>query len=76
MPENEPLVGLAELTFILEVQSVFRVVVAGKVNQDGGGFHDGERGRLVVVDEDRDAAVGVEAEEPFLLLFVRGDVAK
>lgn len=30
---------------------------------------------MVVVDEDGNAAIGVEAEEPLLLLLVGGDVA-
>lgn len=75
MPENKPLLGLAGLELVLEAEVVVRVVVADEVEKDGGGLEDGEGGGLVVVDEDGDAAVGVETEEPLLLLLVSGDVA-
>lgn len=35
--------------------------MVGEIDEDGRGLEDREGRRLVVVDEDRDAAVGVEA---------------
>lgn len=44
MPENEPLVGLAQLELVREAEVVVGVVVADEVEEDGGGLEDGERG--------------------------------
>lgn len=75
MPEDEPLGGLARLELVPEAEVVLGVVVLGEVEQDGGGLEDGEWGGLVVVDQDRNAAIGVKAEEPLLLLLVGGNIA-
>lgn len=56
-----------------EAEAVLRVVVAGEVAQDGEPLKDGEAA-AVVVDDGRDAAVGVEGRVPGLLLRVLGDV--
>lgn len=44
VPENEPLVGLAQLELVREAEVVVGVVVADEVEEDGGGLEDGERG--------------------------------
>lgn len=56
-----------------EAEAVLRVVVAGEIGQDGEPLKDGET-TSVVVDDGRDAAVGVEGRVPGLLLRVLGDV--
>lgn len=58
-----------------EGEDAFGVVLASEVEEDSCGFKDDERLWLVVaVDEDGDAAVGVEIDEPLLLLTVGADV--
>jgi hypothetical protein len=61
VPEEEPLEGLAALEVVLEAEGEGGVVMVGEIDEDGRGLEDGEGRRLVVVDEDGDAAVGVEA---------------
>lgn len=56
VPEEEPLQTLAAFQLILEAKLVVLVGEFEEVEQLGGGFHDGERGRLVVVDQYRDTA--------------------
>lgn len=51
------------------------VVVLNEVEELGGGFHHGEGGGLRVVDQDGDAAIRIEAEEPFGFLDIGGDIA-
>jgi len=75
VPEEEPLDGLAALEVVLEAEGEGGVVVVGQVDEDGRGLEDGEGRRLVVVDEDGNAAVGVEAQKPFFLLLAGADVA-
>ena len=75
MPEEQPLQRLAPLELILEAEHVILIRELEEVEELSGGFHDGEGRRLGVVDEDGDAAVGVEAEEPVFLLLVGHDVA-
>jgi len=76
MPEEQPLQCLAPLQLILEAKNILLVVEFEEVEELGTRFHDGEGGRVCVVDDDGDAAVGVEAEEPFFLLVVGHDVAE
>ena len=58
-----------------EGEDTFGVVLADEVEENGGGFKDVERLWLVLaVDEDGDATVGVESDEPWFLLTVGGDV--
>lgn len=75
MPKEQPLQSLIPLQLILEPENVVLVVKFEEVKQLGACFHDGERGRLGVVDDDGDAAVGAEAQEPLFLLFVGHDMA-
>jgi hypothetical protein len=49
--------------------------VRDEVEEFGGGFHDRVRGGCGGVKKNGDAAIGVEAKEPFFLLIVCGDVA-
>ena len=56
MPEKEPLQTLAALQLILKPKLVILVGEFKEVEQLSGGFHDGKRGRLVVVYEYWDAA--------------------
>lgn len=74
MPEKEPLQSLASLELILEAEVVVLVELLQEVQQLGGRLHDGECRGLGVIGEDGDAAVGVEAKKPVLLLDVRADV--
>lgn len=55
MPEKGPLQGLVTLEIVLEAEPIFFVGVLEEVEEFGGSLVDGERGRLGVVDEDRDA---------------------
>jgi len=75
MPEEQPLQRLTPLQLIFEPENIIFVGELEEIEKFGACFHNWEGGRLVVVDEDRDAAVGVEAEEPFFLLVVGHDVA-
>ena len=75
MPKEQPLQRLTPLQLILEPKHVVLVRKLEQVQQFGRRLHDGERGRLRVVDEDGDSAVGVEAEKPVFLLLVGHDVA-
>ena len=75
MPEKEPLQGLRALELVFEAESVIGVELFEEVEEFGGGFEDGEGRGVGAVEEDGDAAVGVEAEEPGFLLHVGGDVA-
>lgn len=63
----EHLAVLLRLTLGRERDLVFSVIVLGEVQQDRGRLKDGE---VVagLVDEDGDAAVGVELDEPRFLL--------
>ncbi len=74
MPEEQPLQTLVPLQLVLEPEPVLLVRKLEQVQQLGRGLHDGEGRRLRVVDDDGDAAVRVETQEPFFLLFVRADV--
>ena len=75
VPEEQPLQCLAAFQFVLEAKDVVLVGEFQQVEEFGRGFHDGEGRRLRVVDEDGDAAVGVEAEEPVFFLLIGHDVA-
>ena len=75
MPEEQPLQRLRALLGVLEAEGVVLVVELEQVEQDGGGLVHGEGRGFGVVDQDGDAAVGVEAQEPVFLLLVGADVA-
>lgn len=75
MPEEQPLQRLAPLQLVLEPKDIVLVRELEEIQQLRRRFHDGKGRRLRVVDEDGDAAVGVEAEEPVFLLLVGHDVA-
>ena len=74
MPEEQPLQTLVALQLVLKPESVLLVRKLEQIQQLGRGLHDGEGRGLRVVDDDGDAAVGIQAEEPFFLLLVGGDV--
>lgn len=74
MPEEQPLQTLIALELVLEAEAVLLVGELEQVQQLGRRLHDGEGRGLGVVDDDGDAAVRVQAEEPFFLLLVGGDV--
>ena len=75
MPEEQPLQTLTALEGVREAEVILGVGLLEEVEELGGGFHDGEGGRLAAIEEDGDAAVGVEAQEPFVFLDVGGYVA-
>ena len=74
MPEEEPLQTLVPLQLVLEPELVLLVRELQQIQQLGRRLHHGEGRVLGVVDEDGDAAVGVQAQEPLLLLLVGRDV--
>ncbi len=74
MLPGDPLLGnRVIIRFDRETEEIVRVVVAGEISQDGEPLKDRE-GVAVVVDDGRDAAVGVERRVPGGLLRVFGDV--
>ena len=50
MPEKQPLEGFAPLELVFEAELVVLVGEFEEVEEFGAGFHDGEGGRLGVVD--------------------------
>ena len=74
MPEKQPLESLGALQLILETEHVILVGELKEVEEFGRGLHDWEGRRLRVVDNDGDAAVGIEAEEPVFLLLIGTNV--
>lgn len=74
MPEEQPLQRLIALQVILESKRVVLVGDLFQVQELRGALDDRERRRHGVVDEHGDAAVGVETQEPVLLLLVGADV--
>ena len=74
MPEERPLQALVPLKLVGEAEGVFLVVEFEQVEHFGGSLHDSEGWRLSVVDEDRDAAIRIQPQEPILLLLIRADV--
>ena len=75
VPEEDPLQALVPLQVVLEAKLVLLVVLLQQVQHFGARLHDREGlGRDGVVDEDGDAAVGVQAQEPVFLLLVGHDV--
>jgi hypothetical protein len=74
MPEKHPLQGLIAFQLVLEPELVLLVGELEQVQQLRGGLDHREGRRLAVIDEDGDSAVGVEAQEPLLLLLVGHDV--
>lgn len=53
VPEEDPLQALVALELILETEDVLLVGKLQKIEQLGGCFHDWERWRHVIVDDDR-----------------------
>ena len=74
VPEEQPLQTLTPLQLILEAKDVVLIREFQQVEQFGASLHDGERRALGVVDQDWDTAVGVETQEPFLLLLIGHNV--
>lgn len=75
MPEKQPLQSLTPFELVFEPEDVVLVGEFQEVEELGRGLHYRERRGLGVVEEDGDAAIGVEAEEPVFLLLVGHDVA-
>ena len=75
MPKEQPLQRLAPLQLILEPKHIILIRKLEQIQELGRRLHDRERRRLRMIDKNRDAAVGVEAEEPVFLLLVGHDVA-
>ena len=73
MPKEQPLQTLIALELVLEAEPILPIRKFQQVQQLGRGLHDGERRGLRVVDDDRDAPVRVQAQEPFFLLLVGRD---
>ena len=76
MPKEQPLQRLAPLQLILEPKHIILIRKLQQIQELRRRLHDGKRRRLRMVDEDGDAAIGVEAEEPVLLLLVGHDVTE
>lgn len=74
VPEKHPLQGDVAVQLVGKAKSVLLVEELEQVQQLGRGLDDRERRVLGVVDQRRDAAVRVEAQEPLLLLLVGHDV--
>lgn len=53
MPEKEPLKRLAAFQLVGEAEFVVFVFLFEEIEELGGGFHDGKRGGLRVVNYDR-----------------------
>lgn len=75
MPKEQPLQRLAPLQLILKPKHIILIRKLQQIQKLGRRLHDWKRRRLGMVDEDGDAAVGVEAEKPVFLLLVAHDVA-
>ena len=76
MPKEQPLQRLAPLQLILEPKHIILIRKLQQIQELRRCLHDGERRRLGMVDEDGDAAIGVQAEEPVFLLVVGRDVTE
>lgn len=90
MPEEDPLQALAALQLVFKAEGVVLVCSLEKVEHLCRCLHDREGRVLSVVYEDWDAAwvvlaslracghnertIGIESEEPFLLLLIGHDV--
>lgn len=75
MPKEQPLQRLAPLQLILKPKHIILIRKLEQIQKLSRRFHHRERRRLRMIDKDRDAAVGVKAEEPVFLLLVGHDVA-
>ena len=73
LPSNPRLGAGVVIVVNLEGELVLRIVLPGQVAQNSIALEHGEVA-VVMVDQDRDAAVGVEGSEPRLLLDVLADV--
>ena len=76
MPKEQPLQRLTPLQLILEAKHIVLIRKLQQIQKFSRSLHDGERRRLGMIDENGDAAVGVEAEEPVFLLLVGRNVAR
>lgn len=76
MPKEQPLQRLAPLQLILEPKHIILIRKLQQIQELRRRLHDGKRRRLSMIDKDGDAAIGVEAEEPVLLLVVGRDVTE
>ena len=74
MPEEHPLQCLITFKFVLESERVVLVEDLDQIQHLGGSLDDGEGRGLRVIDERRNAAVGIKSQEPFFLLLVGRDV--
>lgn len=69
-----PLLSSAEIIrVIIEAESVFRVVVACKVGENGSTLEDG-KAIPVMVNDSRDTTIGVDLDEPGFFLNILADV--
>jgi hypothetical protein len=66
VPKESPLESLAALQLIREAKLVLLIGHLQEVKDLSRGFVDWEWRALVVVNQDRNAAVGVEPQEPYL----------
>lgn len=73
LPSNPRLGAGVVIVVNVEGELVLGIVLPGQVAQNSITLEDGEVA-VVVVNQDRDAAVGVEGSEPRLLLDVLADV--
>ena len=80
MPEEQPLEQLALLQWVTETQFRLFIIVVQQIQQDGAGLMHGEcparRILLRCIKQDGDPAIGIETQEPILLLLVGHDIDK
>lgn len=74
MPVEKPSEQFSLVELVCESELVVLVEFALEIDQFSARLVDSERWRDVVVDDDGDAAVGVDCEEPILLLLVCRDL--
>lgn len=74
VPEEQPLQRLTAIQLILEAKDVILVVLLEQIQKLRRSLVDGEGRALGVVDDDWDAAIGIQTKEPVLLLLVGHDV--
>lgn len=74
MPKEQPLQQLILLLRRIKPKLVILIILLLQIQQLCRGFHYRERWRSRIVHENRDAAIGVETQEPILLLLVGANV--
>ncbi len=74
MPEEHPLQAVEPLELILETELVVFVAELEEVQHLSRSLDHGDRRILGIINQRRNTAIGVESEEPLLLLLVRGDI--